>query len=519
MSDAGESYDAFPYPSFPFSITHPDRLHVLGALLGLEPGPIERCRVLELGCASGGNLVPIAVDLPAARCVGIDASPRQIEAGRAQVAALGLDNCELRTGDIAALGPELGTFDYIVCHGVYSWVPRPVQDAILAVCRRLLAPEGVAYVSYNTYPGWRMRGMIRDMMRYHARQFPDPKVAVEQSRKLLDYLTKNVPADRGPYGAFLQQELAVLNKQGDAYLFHEHLEANNEPLYFHELVERAQAAGLAYLGEASRGDTRATLYPSLADEEGRGSPAAIQAEQYRDFVTNRTFRTSLLCHAERRLRARPTPEAVPRFLAAARVTKRPADAPEAQVPEGTPPGTDYSTSGGAVRVHAPAVIAALDLLDARWPRAVTWDELLTVARAAAPEGLDETLLAEQVLQMFADDHLELRPRQPNVAAAVSARPRAHPLARLQAEQGESVTNARHDSHELDRFERELVRACDGARDLPALAEAMVAAVAAGRVEVTKDGAPLKDPVELREIFDKVLPGKLRHLLRRSLLVD
>ncbi|MCO5166335.1 MAG: class I SAM-dependent methyltransferase [Planctomycetes bacterium] len=526
MTTAGDSYDALPYPSYPFALTHPDRLHVLASLAGLSPAPVERARVLEVGCAAGGNLIPIAVDLPGARCVGVDASRRQVDEGRAVVAALGLENCELLHGDIAELGPGLGTFDYVVCHGVYSWVPRHVQDAILGLCGRQLAPDGVAYVSYNTFPGWRMRSMIRDMMRYHARQFDEPRTAVAQARRLLDYLAKNAADARGPYAALLEHELSLLRRQSDAYLFHEHLEATNEPLYLHQFVERAEAAGLAYLGEASLGETRRTLSPELADDVGRGSPAAVQVEQYRDFVINRSFRTSMLVRADRPLRAVAAPEDVTRFLVAARAERRAPREDDPPAPPDTPPGPEFMTlAGKVVRVHLPLVVAALEALDAAWPRALAWDEL-EAATARGVEGGDEggdptTLrarLTEQVLELFADDHLELRPRQPAVAERVTERPRGHPLARLHAEAGLVVTNARHEPHELDRLERELLRACDGARDHAALAAALVEAAQAERLEVTKDGAPMTDPAELGEVFERVLPGKLRGLWRRSLLV-
>lgn len=524
-TDAGQSYDALPYPSYPFAITHPDRLHVLAALAGLSPAPVERARVLELGCAAGGNLIPIALDLPGSRCVGVDASRRQIDEGLATVAALGLENCELRQADIAALGPELGTFDYVVCHGVYSWVPRRVQDAILSLAARVLAPDGVAYVSYNTYPGWRMRSMIRDMMRYHTRQFEDPATAVVQARRLLDYLTKNVSADRGAYTVLLNQELTLLRKQSDAYLYHEHLEATNEPLYVHQFVERAEEAGLQFVGEATLGETRMTLFPNLADDVGRGAPAAVQAEQYRDFVLNRSFRTSVLCRRGRALRAAPTPRDVTGLHVAARIERREPRPDDPPPPEGTPPGPELLTLGGKlIRVHDPLPLAIFEALDRRWPRAMTHDELVAEVRARAGEAVGDpaTLgerVAEQVLEMYADDHVELRPRQVRVAADVSARPRAHPLARLQAEAGAIVTNARHEPHELDRLERELVRAADGSRDHPALIAALVAAAHDGRLEVTKDGAPMSDSGELREVFEKVLPGRLLGLQRRSLMVE
>ena len=131
----------------------------------------KRCRVLELGCASGDNLIPMAIELPNARFVGIDLSERQIEQGRQSVAALGLANIDLRRVNIANVDASWGTFDYILCHGIYSWVPAPIREKLLAICRENLAPTGIAFVSYNTLPGWHMRGMIRDMMVYHSSQF------------------------------------------------------------------------------------------------------------------------------------------------------------------------------------------------------------------------------------------------------------------------------------------------------------------------------------------------------------
>jgi len=159
------SYDAFPYRSVPFAQSHPDRLATLATLFGVVPAPLERCRVLEIGCASGGNLIPIAATLPGSRCVGVDFSAVQIAQGREDVAALGLRNIDLVCADLLDFDGAGEQFDYIIAHGVLSWVPRKVQDRLFEVCARMLAPQGVAYVSYNALPGWQTRGAIRDAMR------------------------------------------------------------------------------------------------------------------------------------------------------------------------------------------------------------------------------------------------------------------------------------------------------------------------------------------------------------------
>src|SRR5438128_2655913 len=216
------------------------------------PDPGKR-PVLEIGCADGGNLVPLAVVYPESTLVGIDLSQVQIAEGQETVRALGLTNIELGRQSVLDVTAQLGAFDYVICHGVYSWVPADVQQKILEVCKENLAPQGVAYVSYNTLPGWHMRGAIRDMMIFHTQQFTAPAERAEQARALLDFLAASVDAKDNPYGLFLASELALLRDKADSYLLHDHLEEHNEPLYFHEFMARAAAHGLRYLGEADPG--------------------------------------------------------------------------------------------------------------------------------------------------------------------------------------------------------------------------------------------------------------------------
>src|SRR5437763_5023612 len=138
------AYDIVPYTSLPFAQTHPDRLAALATLFSLDPPPLERCRVLELGCASGGNLIPMALTLPDAEFVGIDLSPVQIGEGQAVVAALGLANVRLSATSITDFDHGSGPYDYIIAHGVYSWVADAVQARMLEICERQLATKGIA---------------------------------------------------------------------------------------------------------------------------------------------------------------------------------------------------------------------------------------------------------------------------------------------------------------------------------------------------------------------------------------
>jgi len=171
------SYNQVRYLGRPLKQTHPDRLATVAGLFGMPAAAPSECRVLELGCGDGGNLIPMALGLPRSGFTGIDLAGDAIREGCAVVSALGLRNITLRQLDLMEAGPELGEFDYIIAHGLYSWVPPEVRERLLHVCRAHLAPSGVAYVSYNTYPGFHRREMFREMMLYHVRGSKIPWIA------------------------------------------------------------------------------------------------------------------------------------------------------------------------------------------------------------------------------------------------------------------------------------------------------------------------------------------------------
>jgi SAM-dependent methyltransferase/methyltransferase-like protein len=476
-TDAATSYDLIPYPSYTFPETHPDRMAVLATLLGLPAAPVARCRVLEIGCAAGANLIPMAEDLPGSTFVGIDLSRRQIDQGRQAVADLGLGNIELRHQGILEFEPGAETFDYILCHGVYSWVAPEVQERILAICRHSLHPDGVVYISYNTLPGWHMRGMIRDMMLYHGRRFSDPRQQVAEARGLLDFLVSSVSMEQNPYGQFLRSELEQLRRADDAYLFHDHLEEHNSPVYFHQFVERAAGHGLRYLADVDLCTMEfRNLPPQVGQVLGRVSGDLIQLEQYMDFLRNRTFRRSTLCRAHHTPRYRLEPAAlVPLFIGSALQPSSPRPDLGPSVRE------DFRgpTGSSAFSIH-PVVKAALLVLGEAWPQVLSFAELCARARArlggeaATVEDAQQVGQALLTFYTIAADLVEFRPRPLRVAARPGPRPLARPLARWQAGTGRSVINLRHEFVAVDDFGRQVLRRLDGQHTRQAVAQELAA---------------------------------------------
>jgi SAM-dependent methyltransferase len=374
---AKNPYDEMPYGGYVHPATHPDRLAVIGTLFGMSPAPPERCRVLELGCAGGGNLIPLAQELPGSQFVGIDLSARQIAAGRARVRELGLTNVELRAMDLLEIGEELGRFDYILCHGVYSWVPAAVRDKIMAVCAASLRPQGIAYISYNCYPGWHARGVARELMLYHAGRAGEPRERVRRAREILDFVAASVLDPRGRYGLMLAEEIERLVGTRDDYVFHEHLEDVNQPVYFHQFVDHAAAHGLQYLWEAFVGELGNELRPEVIQAVRALAPDLIGQQQYLDFLTDRRFRSSLLCRAGVALDRTIPPERMTAFRVVG------VAAPESDSPDIGSTATEvfHTPEGAGMATNNPVFKAALTCLAARAPDAFSFDELCAATRA------------------------------------------------------------------------------------------------------------------------------------------
>jgi SAM-dependent methyltransferase len=421
-----------PYPGHPFPQTHPDRLATVATLFGLRPAPPASCRLLELGCGDGGNLVPMAYALPGAAFTGVDLSASAIERAAALRDALQLENLALERADLTAL-PALGTFDYIVAHGVYSWIQRPARDALLAACRAHLAPYGVAYVSYDVLPGGHMREITRQMLRWHLRDVDDPAERIARARALLTAVSEAGQA---------QAEWAL--GQSDAALYHDELAEHHEAVLFTDFVAHAERHGLRFLAEADVFEMQAdVLPPDLAGD-------ALAREQYLDFFKGRMFRQTLLCRAE----------VTPREPAASVVRDMLAASPARAEGDPAAPGKlEFAGPGGGTLTtdHEP-VKRALARLGEAWPAAVP------VADLDPDDAVCETLL-----RAFAVNFVQLHVWAPPIATEPSERPVASALARLQAATGTRITNLRHGSIDVpDELGRRLITLLDGTRDRAAL---------------------------------------------------
>jgi SAM-dependent methyltransferase len=458
------SYDEFPYQSVPLRQTHPDHLATVASLFGFDAPDVARARVLEIGCGSGGNLIPMAASYPDSTFVGIDLSAVQIAHGAAEIEALGLRNIRLQAMDVMAFDEAQDAFDYIIAHGIYSWVPAPVQDSILALFSALLSSNGIAFVSYNTLPGWRMLSTVREAMLYHTRDVEDPHARVAKARATLDFLAEAVPDRDSAYGRLLRLAAEHIRQKPDYYVLHEYLEETNEAIYFEQFVERVVARGLRYLGDS---DVRTMLPiglpPKVDATLNRIAPGLMRREQFLDFLKSRSFRQSLLIRAGAALDRKLSAARVMTLRVAAAVQRAELDLASDR------PETFRFADGRSVEASSRIVKSALAMLGAQWPLAIPFDRLHQEAAAAASGGgahdtpAERDLLAAEILRLHLGGVAELHRAAPPFVLASGPRPEAGAIARRDAPRGAASANLRHEPIVLRDDERALLPLLDGTR--------------------------------------------------------
>jgi len=475
--DTLASYDELPYDSLPLPETQPDFLAAVARLHGFDAPDPMRARILELGCAQGGNLIPLAWRWPESECVGVELSRVQAERGTQFIQLLGLSNARIQHGDLAALPDDLGTFDYIIAHGVYSWVPPSVRLALLDVCRRHLSPHGVAYISFNVTAGWVPLQPLRTaLIERTAASLPAP-ARYQQALRVLNELEAEWT------DPVLRKEIAFLKTAAPSYLFHEYLADFNMPVCFGEFSMQLESHDLRYLGEA--GPRHAVV--ELEDAWGltpEGMAGRWQdAESALDEAHAIRFRRALIARADAPCAQPPQAEALSHLAFYADLqSDDEIDLENASEQRFTNP------AGNAIPVTQPVMKAAVMALSTAYPDALTYPDLLTTARQVMAEfgasnHVDEALFRNVLFQLVAAHGVMPCVSAGSAAGSPGEYPCAHTLARLQARSsGWVVSGLRHTTLDLDAPARKLLGLLDGSHTVDELATLMQASLAEMGVE-------------------------------------
>ena len=441
-----ERYDAVPYRHGAVSDSHPARIGAIARLLGISAAPPDCCRVLELGCGEGMNLLPLAERFPKSEFVGVDFSAKQIAVAEAARAACGIGNARFVCADLRSWTAEGATFDYIIAHGVYSWVPGEVRDRLLALCTGALSPDGVAYVSYNTLPGWALPGGVRKSLLSEISALTSPDAQMARAVQVLDSLAECMKDQPGSYAANLRDTLADMRAKPPGLLFHDELAAVNEPCTFTEFTGHAARHGLHFVAEAHYATMQSANLPATM----QASLAPLQldlprTQQFMDVLFHRWLRNSLLSRA---------PVAPQRAIRTGVIAdcalglRMSVDAGSINLAPGTP--MQFTGIHGIVlEAREPVEKAVLTVLASAFPERLPFPTLCAMANQSLAEwGLpcvnDFSALHEFLHRLFALDALDVMLCGDGAWLRKSAQPSLSLLMRHQAGNDLPLTNRLHE---------------------------------------------------------------------------
>jgi SAM-dependent methyltransferase len=514
-------YDEIEYPRQVFPQMHPDRLATIATLRGLEPAHPLRCRLLDLGCGDGLSVLAFAQAAPESEFVGVDLAAAPVARGNELREAAGIRNARILQGDASTADPAWGTFDYVVAHGLYSWVPAPVRERLLGTVAACLRPGGVGYVSYGARPGAVARQVVRDVMLFHTASASSSRERVERSYELLRTLAAARRRKDDPWEAWLAFEVQERLSSDPTYLRHDDLGEVNEPIWYRDFAAHAARHGLACLGEADwTEDSDIGFAPEVREAISRIQDP-VDREQFRDLLKFRRFRQTLLVHRGAAPSAEIRADRIPSMYLSGEV--RP---PETGAPlHVTATETFTGPRNGRAGTDAPIVRAALRILGASWPRRIAFDDLHRAAAARVQAARAEAAAAGQTLGPAADDEraslcdilgalhdariVHLHVHTPAYVVEAGERPVVSPLARTLAILCDRVVSLLQHTIDLeDVRSRRLVSMLDGTVDRAEILRRLVDAEAS---EPVPEGSPRITP----ELVDRTLAG----LARRAFLVS
>ena len=507
MGEHTGDYNEVLYPSYLAVQCSPDRLAAMARLKGLTTAPPERCRMLELGCGDGASLIAFGYALPGSEFVGVDLAARPVEMGQARVAELGLGNVRLRCADVMDVDDSYGQFDFIFAHGLFSWVPEPVQKRVLEICRDRLTPHGVAYLSYNAYPGSYQRNMLRAMLEIHTAHLSDPLEKIRQSFGLINFI-RSAPVRESPYHQFIEMVHGARGMVPPEAFLYDELGPLNQPFFFHEFAKLAAGYGLHFLSEAGFDQTVPLLSAELKASLNAIGDDVVRFEQYLDFLTGRSFRQTLLCREEAVLNRRRHWEALAELFFAAPVLSLPAE-------EKDQAGTRRfaAMNGRKVAVSDPGAQAALDYLGSVWPAIVSFAGISKAAGVTAGSER-EAILGEHMLQFAEANLLSIHAQPFRLCGRLSEKPVASALARRQLDERFQANLFCEAVKVQDPLGRLVLARLDGTRTKADLVDELEAVLAAQHPESDEARAHI---LALRARLPEAVDKQLKDILDLGLL--
>ena len=516
-----QDYDAVPYEDCPLAQTSPNNLFIIADLFGLQACPPENCRVLEIGCASGGNIIPLAYHWRESNFVGVELSQKQAQFGNKLIDQLKLPNVKIIQADVANLDANLGEFDYIIAHGLFSWVPAETQARIFALIEETLAPNGLVYISYNVLPGWHLRRAVREMMLYHAGNSSSPEVRRDKGKEFLAMLAAGLPDNSSLSEKWIKQEANMLLARSPSYLLHDYLEQNNNPCYFSQFMQWAESHNLQYLAEADLYTMLGTTLTDQAQSMLDKIDDLIEYEQYLDFFYVRYFRQTLLCREGLNINREFNLESICKYFFTLLLrSDEEVDLHKVIAQTFThPDGTQF-------KISHPMTKAAVVELSCLYPNSLSYPDLVRRVRQILQESASEFASASEdemlheLFNLFISQGMKLVKVEKQIFSDVSERPVASDLTRIFADNERCCVGTIHqDSIVLDVLDRYLLTLLDGNRTRDQVCAAVFNRANADGEFRQAIGGQEKDEATFRQVINSKIDRSFYYFAMNGLLSE
>ena len=519
--DYVDQYNEIFFESRPTPERHILRLSTLGSLCGLGISNVKTARVLEIGCSTGANLLPMACAFPDADFTGIDIASAQIDRANQDIATLNLANIRCMVGDVRqdeSLGEE---FDYIICHGMLTWVDQGIQRALLAFIERYLKSTGVCYLSFNALPGYRTRQTLWHLVEPVRKLSIEPKDKIRKARDLIRALLSVLVDAHRPYGMQLKEELERNLNRSDAFFAHELLNPFCSSLTLRDFKSMLQEHKLHYLCDALpvRSAGVWSSFPELEQQLGQVLGKIGEIEELADGLFPHSFRGALISKKPASPQLKKKPELIETMQICSPlipIDEQPDIFSDKTVTFCSPTEQTFDESDRLVK-------SALVVLRGTWPRPIEYKELLASATNLSgitkPTPSQLSLLRITLIHYFQGNHLELFSEPYTSQSHPSETPEVFAFARLQVARQDWVTTLRHEMMPIDQFDKELIPILNGKNNREAISKSMLAKFQSGALQARSDGEEVSKPGDLRAILAEELQSRLRRYVEQALLID
>ena len=283
------------YLSHYYKDLSPIHLSFIAAINNCNPPDINNdFTYCELGCGCGKTTNTIAATHQNAQCVGIDFNEKHIQIAKKE--SYNLKNIQFINKTFSqSLDEDLPQFDFIVMHGVWSWVTKSVRADIMKFVEKFLKPKGLFYISYNAMPGWAQMQPFAKMMSLYAENIEGSLEEKAKSALLyLSYLRTN-KSDFFETSPNAQMYLNLLENSDTRYVIHELFNEILAPEYFCDVNAEMQKIQLEFIGDCVAINNYTFNLPKAFQELLETTNDRIKIETNKSIIRNDKFRKDLYC--------------------------------------------------------------------------------------------------------------------------------------------------------------------------------------------------------------------------------